>query len=49
MKTKKMPMAKATPSKHGKPPPGMTKPVTDIAKRPMESTKKPKATRTRKI
>lgn len=50
MKTTKMPASKslpAKPAKHAKPP--MTKPATDIAKRPMESMKKPKSIRTRKI
>lgn len=50
MKTKKMPIAKAAPSKAGKhAPPPMTKPATDVAKRPMETTKKPKSIRMRKI
>lgn len=50
MKTKKMPMTGAMPSKAPKrPPPPMTKPLTSIGQRPMESVKKPKSIRTRKI
>lgn len=48
MKTKKMPTSKG-PAKPAKGVPPMTKPATDIAKRPMESVKKPKSIRTRKI
>jgi hypothetical protein len=50
MKIKKMPTAKAMPSKAAKhAPPPLKKMDTDAGKRPMESVKKPKALRTRKI
>ena len=50
MKVQKMPKGKAMPSKAGKSaPPPMKKMDTDAAKRPMESMKKPKSIRTRKI
>lgn len=50
MKIKKMPVAKAMPSKppHKAPPP-MAKVNTDMPKRPMGGMKKPKSIRTRSI